>query len=678
MRIETYGGVAEGNSILGNPIGANTLLGIDIGDFGVTPNDLDDSDEGPNRLQNFPVLASAASNGAATIIKGSLNSLPEADFRLEFFFASTCDPSGNGEGEIFLGAGEVHTDAEGDVDFAFELPVPSRPGGFVTASATDATGNTSELSACVPVAQVPLYVWHYEYDPLQRLTYACSLWDESTGTCEGSFFRYAYDAVGNRLSEEAEEGTTFYTYDAANRLTSVDGVAYTWSDNGNLLSDGVDEYAYGHANRLIHAVHGFDDYNFEYNGLGDRLEMTINTGTTRFTLDLAAGLTQVLADGEIAYLYGVGRIGEEQTGGWQYHLYDALGSLRQLSNLSPSVTLGQTYEPFGEPFSAAGGDGTIFDFAGEQRDGTRLMYLRARYYAPWMGRFIGRDMWETDPLLPTTLNRWAYAGSNPVSRVDPTGQHCVGSGCPAARLPEHRVDGSSSIAWRIISAPCGTQPIPLPQSAPPSRGYVEGAAKIMSLVSGTGSISGRDVVYDFATMTRLVFAYSGIIWGLTQSGEGAIYVGYLDGFTFDPEIPALTNALIVDDYAGWARGSFVSLSAANILGVGANFFHSEDSNVWGYEIYMSLGLSLPMEGGRYRTLAAQAAGEGIWDYADQYGEVDRAGLALAILAGDRSPIPGGTFPDFLSIIGSARVSAVGTMLTEARKYEGIMRDRWGW
>jgi hypothetical protein len=35
------------------------------------------------------------------------------------------------------------------------------------------------------------------------------------------------------------EGTTTYTYDAANRLTSVGGVPYTWDARGNLIGNGV-------------------------------------------------------------------------------------------------------------------------------------------------------------------------------------------------------------------------------------------------------------------------------------------------------------------------------------------------------------------------------------------------------------------------------------------------------
>ncbi|MEW6569469.1 MAG: hypothetical protein AB1449_15150, partial [Chloroflexota bacterium] len=76
----------------------------------------------------------------------------------------------------------------------------------------------------------------YTYDPLYRLTAA----DYSDGT----YFHYTYDAVGNRLVETTVAGTTPYTYDDANRLTSVGGVAYAWSDNGNLLFDGTNAYLY--------------------------------------------------------------------------------------------------------------------------------------------------------------------------------------------------------------------------------------------------------------------------------------------------------------------------------------------------------------------------------------------------------------------------------------------------
>src|SRR3989337_1277055 len=53
---------------------------------------------------------------------------------------------------------------------------------------------------------------------------------------------------------------------------------------------------------------------YGYNGLGDRLSQTVNSVTTNYTLDMATGLTQVLADGTNTSLSGPGPIGEQQPG----------------------------------------------------------------------------------------------------------------------------------------------------------------------------------------------------------------------------------------------------------------------------------------------------------------------------------------------------------------------------
>jgi YD repeat-containing protein len=71
----------------------------------------------------------------------------------------------------------------------------------------------------------------------------------------------------------------------------VDGVAYTWDDNGNLLDDGVNTYAYDHANRLMTVTGPEITASYAYNGLGDRLEQTVDGIPTQFTMDLASGLT---------------------------------------------------------------------------------------------------------------------------------------------------------------------------------------------------------------------------------------------------------------------------------------------------------------------------------------------------------------------------------------------------
>ncbi|GMR11318.1 MAG: hypothetical protein BMS9Abin28_2147 [Anaerolineae bacterium] len=180
----------------------------------------------------------------------------------------------------------------------------------------------------------------YIYDPLYRLTAA----DYSSG----EFFHYAYEAVGNRLTQDTLSGINSYFYDIANRLIVVDGVPQIWDAKGNLLDDGVSTYTYDHANRLKSTVIGTETHAFAYNGLGERLSQSRGDITRDYSVDLATGLSQVLHDGTNYYLYGIGRIGEAQPGGRFYQLADGVGSIRQLLESSAEIDGVQSFEPFGK------------------------------------------------------------------------------------------------------------------------------------------------------------------------------------------------------------------------------------------------------------------------------------------------------------------------------------------
>lgn len=149
------------NTIRGNRIFANSQLGIDLRwPDGVNINDPDDPDTGGNNLQNYPVITSAQSyaNGT-TVIQGVLDSNPNTTFTLDFYYSSAADPSGYGEGEFYLGAGSVTTDAEGDATFDVTLSATIPPSQFVSATATHADGSTSEFSlafAAGGVIDVPI------------------------------------------------------------------------------------------------------------------------------------------------------------------------------------------------------------------------------------------------------------------------------------------------------------------------------------------------------------------------------------------------------------------------------------------------------------------------------------------------------------------------------------------
>ena len=245
------------------------------------------------------------------------------------------------------------------------------------------------------------------------------------GYSSGDSYHYAYDAVGNRLTSSDQSAVTSYQYDEANRLasvstgstTNVNGVNYSWDANGNLLNDGVNSYAYDSANRLSSVTNGQSAVtSYQYNGLGDRLTQN----GVQYTLDLNAGLTQVLADGTNVYTYGLGRIA--QTGNsTEYFLGDALGSVRQLTAGNGDITLAKSYSPYGEVMSSNGSGTSPFAYTGEQQDASGLTYLRARYYSVNDGRFMSRDTWGGDMNRPLSMNRWNYTQSNPINYSDPSG-----------------------------------------------------------------------------------------------------------------------------------------------------------------------------------------------------------------------------------------------------------------
>ncbi len=140
------------NRIRGNKIHSNGELGFDLNADGVTLNDAGDADNGANGLQNYPNVLSVTT-GATSTIEGTLNSTASSSFTLDFYVSDACDSSGFGEGETFIGSTQTTTDANGNSAFSVSFPASFLTGSAITATATDAGGNTSEFSVCRVVNQ---------------------------------------------------------------------------------------------------------------------------------------------------------------------------------------------------------------------------------------------------------------------------------------------------------------------------------------------------------------------------------------------------------------------------------------------------------------------------------------------------------------------------------------------
>ncbi|WNM63856.1 DUF4347 domain-containing protein [Candidatus Nitrospira neomarina] len=161
------GNLITQNSIYGNGTGPGGGIGIDLlpagdpGDLGtapfVTPNDAGDADTGGNNLMNFPVIYSVQVSGTTVTVTGEAGAGATVEF-----FKSAPNVSGYGEGETYLDSGLVSGSTPGSVDasarqFSFSFSTSLLAAGDrLTATANDASNNTSEFSANVVVNHAPI------------------------------------------------------------------------------------------------------------------------------------------------------------------------------------------------------------------------------------------------------------------------------------------------------------------------------------------------------------------------------------------------------------------------------------------------------------------------------------------------------------------------------------------
>ncbi len=153
-------------------------------------------------------------------------------------------------------------------------------------------------------------------------------------------------------------------------------------------------------------------------------------------LNSVSSLTQVLQDGTNTYLYGINRIAQYENGNPAYFLTDGLSSIRQLVDSDGTVTLTKSYLPYGDELSGSGMGVSSYGFTGEMYDSTGLIFLRARYYAPWDGRFTQKD--------PSRLeqNLYLYTGANPVNLIDPTGLFSIQEIAKSYGMSENELEGN--------------------------------------------------------------------------------------------------------------------------------------------------------------------------------------------------------------------------------------------
>ena len=229
---------------------------------------------------------------------------------------------------------------------------------------------------------------------------------------------YSYDG-GNKLTQEVANGTmTIYSYDANGNLTSkttgTSTVRYYWDDEDKMV-------------RLEDSV----VMNFKTDGLGfRRYKEVVGQGVTYFVYDLAAsdvpGLAPLIAEydanGNLIAKYhhdGGGLLAMTRGNQSYWHVFEAIGTVRQLVNAQSQVTDAYAFDAWGNELAAQGSTVNPHRYVGKYGyyldTQSALVLLGLRYYCANVGRFLGLD--------PTQygLNWYEYVSNKPSHKIDPSG-----------------------------------------------------------------------------------------------------------------------------------------------------------------------------------------------------------------------------------------------------------------
>lgn len=289
----------------------------------------------------------------------------------------------------------------------------------------------------------------YGYDPLYRLTQETVTDGAGEPLYSDSF---AYDPVGNRLSHTRQEAgaapaTTAYAYDERDRLTSRDGVPWSWDPNGNLIAkDGEASYGWDFEDKLESVLLADGtEVRHTYSAAGLRVESRATepggaAASTSYLVDDSGSLSQVVAELDEAgnleayYVQGSGEVlAILRPASTRFYHADGLGSIRALTDETGAVTDRYRYSALGELLEHEGDDPQARLFVGETLDlNSGFYFLRARWMDPGAGRFASTDPFSGTTFDPRSLHRYTYASNNPVEFTDPSGLYATSTNSQAA------------------------------------------------------------------------------------------------------------------------------------------------------------------------------------------------------------------------------------------------------
>lgn len=272
----------------------------------------------------------------------------------------------------------------------------------------------------------------YAYDALAQLV-------GTTETPPGEQPRQtAYGYAGRDLRELGETGGVLGYTDAAHprrptSLTVGTGVpaALGYDANGNLVALPERTLSFDAKSQLTRAVRGpvSCDYGYDHTGLRVRKRVTdLSGGAAVVTDTVFLGRWAEVRGGVLARyaVLGTVRVALLRGATTTWIHTDQLGSATYFTDAAGTALAHLRYTPFGNRRSASGSAPHVVFALHEWDDEAGLYFMRRRYYAPDLGRFVSPDgLYLLRPEQgvddPRALSLYTYVGNDPLNNVDPTG-----------------------------------------------------------------------------------------------------------------------------------------------------------------------------------------------------------------------------------------------------------------
>lgn len=308
----------------------------------------------------------------------------------------------------------------------------------------------------------------HTYDGANRLL---SITYRGTNGVQIERIDYTYDARGMRTSKALVTGGVIpdtpmtASYDAADRMTSVtftasgETCALSYDANGSLATKDcgtgrLTRYTWDGLNRLVGVQGPGLEASFTYDVRGRRSARTVNGLTTAFVYDGVQAIGEVVNGERTQLLTGLTideAIATYSNGQARYALTDALGSLLAELRVDATLAFSEAYSAYGQGTTIGEASASFNGFTGREIETPSLMYYRARFYDPFIKRFVSED-----PLgLSSGTNLFVYVGGNPVTYTDPLGlEHRTGQWKDCGGGCRIRIDGDHVGTGRHLHWEC--------------------------------------------------------------------------------------------------------------------------------------------------------------------------------------------------------------------------------